>query len=288
MDETVLNSKRVANAVAGVAGCLLGVWGSVLVADSAPKDTEAQPTLKVCYDQWPPMTIFPTEDEARRGFVIDMLSDIYRDAGIALEFFEVPYVRGMQMVAEGVCDMLPEKEFSPLQDAGYEYAQQATFAYPTAFVVRQGDSWQYAGIQSVQGRRVATGQGWSYSSMSEAYQAFLDAPENQPLVEVMSGDADVVDRIMLMIAEGRVDMYADNLFVLHYVLDQNGLADKLKVITPGLDNKLVEKPIFSSRLDATWRQRLISIWDEGRKGVTPQQEAAYMEQYGIRLPDLKQ
>lgn len=124
--------------------------------------------------------------------------------------------------------------------------------------------------------------------MSEAYQAFLDAPENQPLVEVMSGDADVVDRIMLMIAEGRVDMYADNLFVLHYVLDQNGLADKLKVITPGLDNKLVEKPIFSSRLDATWRQRLISIWDEGRKGVTPQQEAAYMEQYGIRLPDLKQ
>jgi len=259
---------------------MLGLCAAVLMISSHSGRAE---TLKVCYDQWPPMTIFPTAKEARRGVVIDMFSDIYQRAGISLEFYQVPYARGMQMVEDGLCDVLPEKEFSPLADAGYVYANEETFRYPTAFVVRRDDPWRYKGIQSVQGRRVATGPGWNYSSMSEVYQAYLDNPRNQDFVEIVSGDSDVVDRIMLMIIEGRVDLYADNLFVLQYLLKVNGLSEKLQIVTPGLENKLVEKPIFSSKLDSERRERLMNIWDKGRNSMTPAQEASLLKDYGIDI-----
>ena len=147
-------------------------------------------TLKVCYDQWPPMTIFPNLNESRRGVVIDIFSDIYKSAGISLEFFEVPYARGMQMVEDGLCDILPEKEFSPIEEQGYVYAQKETFEYSTAFVVRRDDPWRYNGIKSIAGKRIATGPGWSYNSMSKEYQAYLDDPANQDFVEIVAGDGD--------------------------------------------------------------------------------------------------
>jgi polar amino acid transport system substrate-binding protein len=240
-------------------------------------------TLKVCYDQWPPMTIFPNLNESRRGVVIDMFSDIYKNAGISLEFFEVPYARGMQMVADGLCDVLPEKEFSPIGEQGYVYAQQETFQYSTAFVVRRDDPWRYNGIQSIDGKRVATGPGWNYSSMSKAYQSYLNDPANQNLIEIVAGESDVVDRILRMIVAGRVDIYADNVFVLEYLINTNNLSKKLKVVRPGLEHKLIEKPIFSSKLDPEKRDRLIKIWNTGRESITPQEEATLLKGYGIEL-----
>ena len=254
-----------------------------LVAMSWVSPLKAE-TMKVCYDQWPPMTIFPDANEPRRGVVIDMLSMIYKSEGIALEFIEVPYARGMQMVADGQCDMLPEKEYSPIAGKGYVYAENETYQYETAFVVRRDDPWVYSGIESIRGKRVATGPGWDYSSMSEPYQAYLVDPLNQDDVEVLAGHGNVVDRILSMIDQGRVDLYADNVFVLEYLLSINGLSEKLKVVTPGLEKKLVEKPIFSLKLDAERRARLIKTWDDGRANMPPLTEAAILKSYGVELP----
>ncbi len=271
MGETVLNYSRLKKSI-------MSIYIILLMAFSQSSGAE---TIKVCYDQWPPMTIFPDSDESRRGFVIDMMSQIYKDAGISLEFFEVPLARGLQMVKEGLCDVLPEYVVFPVDESEYVYAEMATFRYPSAFVVRHDDPWRYKGIQSVEGKRVATGKGWNYSSMSEAYQAYLDNPLNRDFVETVSGESDVVDRIMLMIIDGRVDLYADNIFVLQYVLKANGLSDKLKVVTPGLENRLIEKPIFSSELDPDKRARLIDIWDKGRSGITSEEEASLLKSYDL-------
>jgi polar amino acid transport system substrate-binding protein len=237
--------------------------------------------LKVCYDQWPPMTIFPTSQEPRRGVVIDMLSDIYRQAGYTLTFFEVPLGRGISMIAEGLCDILPEYVFSPNDENDFVYAKQASFVYTTAFIVRRGDPWRYSGIDSIVGKRIATGPGWNYSSMSQPYQDYLDDPKNHDKVEVVAGNDDVVDRILNMMVSHRVDLYADNVFVLKYVLNHTGLNDQLEIVLPGLEGLLVEKPIFSLKLPLEKRQRLMEIWDKGRKAILPAQESKYLKSYGI-------
>jgi polar amino acid transport system substrate-binding protein len=237
--------------------------------------------LKVCYDQWPPMTIFPTQDEPRRGVVIDMLTDIYTNAGYTLEYFPVPLARGMSMIEEGLCDILPEIEFSPNSENNFVYAKQATFTYPTAFVVRRNDPWRYTGIESVANKRIATGPGWNYQSMSKPYQNHIENPANSANIEIVAGDGDVVPRIFKMIASNRVDIYADNVFVLKYLLSSTALQDQLEIVSPGLENALVEKPIFSLMLPEKKRQNLMNIWDQGRKTLHAEQEAKYLERYGI-------
>lgn len=237
--------------------------------------------INVCYDQWPPMTIFPTAKEPRRGVVIDMLSDIYSQAGYTLTFFQVPLARGLSMITEGLCDILPEMEFSSNDESNFVYAKQATFAYPTAFIVRRGDPWRYSDVDSIIGKRIATGQGWNYSSMSKPYQGYLDAPENRDKVEVVAGNDDVVDRILNMIVLDRVDLYADNIFVLEYVLNSTDLNEQLEIVWPGLEKLLVEKPIFSMKLPSEKRQHLMDIWDNGRKAILPTQELQYLKSYGI-------
>lgn len=243
-------------------------------------------TLKVCYDQWAPMTLFPSEGSVDRGVVIDMLEHIYNAEGYELQFYEVPLARGLDMVAEGFCDMLPEYLYSERSGQDFEYAAVATFSYASAFVVRKDDPWRYTGIESIEGRRIATGPGWDYSSMSADYQAYIDDPENAGLVEVIAGYDDVVDRIFEMITASRVDLYVDNELVLQHVLTRMNLHHELRIVRPGLENRLVEIPIFSRKIPEAERQEMIRIWNEGRLSLKGEVEARILEKYGVQTePD---
>jgi len=177
------------------------VWAGTSMANMS-----SAKTLNVCYDQWAPMTIFPSKGSFARGVVIDMLAQIYTSNGYNIKYYEVPLERGLVMVAEGLCDMLPEYLYSENLEKDFEFANEATFTYTTAFVVRQDDPWRYNGIESIKGRRIATGPGWDYSSMSVDYQNYIDDPKNSNFVEEIAGYDDVVDRIFRMIKEKRVDL----------------------------------------------------------------------------------
>jgi len=238
-------------------------------------------TLKVCYDQWAPMTIFPSEGSSDRGVVIDMLEKIYTEKGYQLEYYEVPLARGLEMVVDGLCDMLPEYLFSESAEKDFVYATEETFLYTTAFVVRRDDPWRYKGIESIKGKRIATGPGWDYSSMSVDYQNYIDDPKNSSSVEVIAGYDDVVDRVFHMIRENRVDLYADNDLVLQYALNRLNLNDDLKIVRPGLEKKLVEMPIFSKKIPAAKRQELIRIWNEGRVSMRGEKEKLILNKYNV-------
>lgn len=255
-----------------------------LIVTSGANISQAE-TLKVCYDTWPPMTIFPSEGSSARGVVIDMLEQIYTSKGYALEYYEVPLARGLAMVADGLCDMLPEYVVSKKSEPDFVYANEETFAYTTVFVVRQDDPWRYTGIQSIKGKRIATGPGWDYSSISVDYQNYIDDPKNASSVEVIAGYDDVVDRILRMIKENRVDLYADNYLVLQYLLNRLNLNDDLKIVRPGLENKLVERPIFSNKIPDVKRQELIKIWDEGRLSMKGNKERMLLEKYNLVFED---
>lgn len=252
---------------------------------SSPLSAAKPEVLKVCYDQWPPMTMYPSQLDPRRGFVIEMLSDIYNDAGYELDFYAVPLARGIDMVSSGLCDLLPENAFSPNKEAGYVFAEEASFEYPMAFVVRQDDDWKYEGIKSLDNKQVATGPGWDYSSMSVAYQSYLDDPVNNANVETMTGENDVVNRILNMIVANRIDLYADNVLLLKHTLNETGLSEQLKIVLAGAEYKLIEKPIFSTKIPMQKRLKLIKIWNEGRSKIDSEKENYYLNKYGINFPE---
>jgi polar amino acid transport system substrate-binding protein len=185
------------------------------------------------------------------------------------------------MVANGLCDMLPEYVLTNSPEPKFVYATEPTFSYTTAFVIRQNDPWIYSGISSIKGKRIATGVGWDYSSMSVDYQNYLDDPKNSHLVKVIAGIDNIVDRVMKMIKENRVDLYADNEIVLQYILNKLKLNDELKIVRPGLENKLVEIPIFSNKIVAEKRQELINIWNDGSLSMQGKKQKVLFEKYNI-------
>ncbi len=256
-----------------------------LLTETGMADVSRTGTLRVCYDQWAPMTIFPSEGSPGRGVVIDMVDKIYTSAGYEPEYYEVPLARGLDMVADGLCDMLPEYLFSKSSEKYFEYAAEETFSYTTAFVVRQNDPWRYEGIESIKGKRIATGPGWDYSSMSVDYQEYINDPKNSSFVEVIAGYDDVVDRIFHMINDKRVDLYADNELVLQHVLNRLNLNGDLKIVRPGLEKKLVERPIFSKKIAEEKRQELIRIWDEGRLLMKGKDEEMLLRKYNVTFQE---
>lgn len=263
---------------------LFSVLGAV-VALAGMSGVASAATLKVCYDQWAPMTIFPTGEDAGRGVVIDMLDEIYTSQGYDIEYYEVPLARGIAMVANGDCDMLPEYVYVAEAEKDVVYAEERTFAYTTAFVIRRDDPWRYEGVSSMEGKRVATGPGWDYSAASVDYQNYIDNPANEAFVEVISGYDDVVDRIFTMIRDGRVDLYADNELVLQYVLNRLKMNDDLQVVRPGLEEKLVERAIFSKKMPADRRDELIRIWNEGRIAMKGAKEQAFLQKYDVMFKE---
>ena len=242
-------------------------------------------TLKVCYDHWPPMTMFPIQGAPARGVVIDMVEHIYSSKGYQLAFYEVPLARGLDMVAEGLCDMLPEYLYSADSDSGFVYANEATFSYDSAFVIRKEDDWRYQGIHSLAGKRIATGPGWDYSSMSTEYQSHIDDPKNADFIETIAGHDDVVDRIFKMIKDNRVDLYADNDLVLQHVLNELKLDKDLQIVRPGLEKKLVEIPIFSKKIPDDKRQELINLWNHGRLTIKGEKEQTFLNKYKVSLEE---
>ena len=99
------------------------------------------------------------------------------------------------------------------------------------------------------------------------------------LVELIAGYDDVVDRIFRMIKENRVDINADNELVLQYVLNRLNLNGDLQLIRPSFEKKLVEKPIFSNKLETKKQQELIRIWNEGRLSMKDQIEKMLLKKY---------
>lgn len=229
------------------------------------------------------MTIFPSKDSNERGLIIDMFDQIYTAKGYTLRYYEVPLARGLDMVAEGLCDLLPEYLYSKNAEKGFVYANEATFSYTSAFIIRSDDLWRYEGIHSIKGKRIATGPGWDYSSMSTDYQNYIDNPKNANFIEVIAGDNDVVDRILQMIRDHRVDLYVDNELVLQHVLNRLNLNDELKIVHPGLEKKLLEMPIFSTKIPVLKRNKLIRIWNQGRKSLKGEKEKILLEKYKITL-----
>jgi polar amino acid transport system substrate-binding protein len=121
--------------------------------------------------------------------------------------------------------------------------------------------------------------------MSVDYQTYLDDSNNAAFVEIIAGNDDVVERVMQMIKENRVDLYADNELVLQYVLNRANLHDDLMIVGPGLENKLIELPIFSKKIPILKRKELIRIWNEGRKQMKGKQEDIFLKKYNVQLQE---
>ncbi len=236
--------------------------------------------LVLCYDEWPPSTMFPTVKDPRRGFTIEMMESIFTKHGYKITFREVPYARGVEMTKNGQCNLIAEVPEG--QEKDVVFPLENTFSYRQAFFIKKGNPWRYKGIKSLKGLQIGNIVGYDYSSLDPAYHSYITDPKNRNQITMASGN-DGILQLLQMIALGRLDTYNEAHLIGSYVLSQNHLSDQI-VVGGYFQKPLIEKPAFSPKNANT--PKLIRLWDEERKKLRESREdLKFLEKYGLKNVD---
>jgi polar amino acid transport system substrate-binding protein len=86
-----------------------------------------------------------------------------------------------------------------------------------------------------------------------------------------------------MIVNERVDLYADSEILLQYILNKTGLNDQLQIVNPGLEEVMIQRPIFSKNIPQAELENIIEIWDVGRNMIKGQREDEILQRYNVEL-----
>jgi len=109
-----------------------------------------------------PYIIFNRQANRVEGIDIDILREILERQGLGLTAYITPWDTALRMIAEGVCDIIPnisrdaQREKTMLFSASYR--NEETFA----FYVRSGSGVSVTGLDGLKGLRVGVIQGYTY------------------------------------------------------------------------------------------------------------------------------
>ncbi len=264
----MLKSKKDLIVIATISLILLS---SILYAGSSD--------LIICYDPWPPSMIFPSKEDPKRGFVIDMLTDIFQSNGYSITFRKVPYIRAKVETEAGRCHIMAE--VVPDENSNLLYPEMTTFPHQYSFFVKKGNPWKYNGISSLKGMIIADIIGYDYSLIDLEYDNYLKNEDNAKHIIQFAGK-DAIQKIFRLITMGRVDAFAESTIVGNYIINKYGMKDKLSV-AGSFPTPLVQKPGFSPKFEQA--KLLMKLWDKGRREIGRQDKMkSYLQKYGITVP----
>ena len=187
-------------------------------------DRVAADTIKISS---PPSVWIQEKDGQLTGPLIDLLEDIFSEMGVEVATFSLPWARAIAQLREGKIDMIPiifyTKERSEFVEFSKPFAQ-----VPTAVFVPAGESFSFASVSDLVGKKGLIMKG---DSISEEFETIR--PQLQ--IDEIAG----YDQMVRMLADRRAD-YA--------VAAQYGFAIELK--RSGLESKiaLLPQPVSSRDL----------------------------------------
>lgn len=197
----------------------LGLWIVALAAIGATILPVHAETILLRADIWCPYNCVP--DTAEEGYMIDVARRIFETAGHDVEYQTLNWARSIQMAREGRIhaivgagkDEVPEFVF-PDQELGINR---------NTFFVRKGDSWQYTGPDSLEGRRLGVILGYGYGPKIDAY---VQRHQKRDAVQIMAGNHALENNIEKLLAD-RIDIVLEDYAVFRYVSQKMGVAERV-------------------------------------------------------------
>ncbi|MEI6559352.1 MAG: transporter substrate-binding domain-containing protein [Rhodospirillaceae bacterium] len=190
----------------------LSVLPSLVHADSI--------TLRA--DEWCPYNCAAGSDKP--GYGIEIVKEIFAKAGHTIEYGTEAWARALEECGKGTVVAV----------IGAARKDAPTFVYPeshygiadNSFVVRKGNPWRLAGVESLEKLKVGIIQGYAYDGTVGDYLTANLA--NKARTDVVGGD-NALELNLKKVVAGRVDTTVDAMAVLSYKINQLGIADKLEM-----------------------------------------------------------
>lgn len=200
-----------------VAAITVLVCAPALAGAGSAKDDDGLVTLMA--DHWCPHTCDPRT--GRDGYMIDLAREAFALNGLRVTFQSLPWAQVMAQIragrADGAAGTLAE-ETPDLPTNQLPLGWQGN-----AVVVRAGDSIRFAGLDTLQGRRVAVVKGYSYSRAIDSWLA-----DHSYQVVAQEGDH-AIDANLRRLLAFQVDAVIDDDIVVQDAIAQAGLAQKVRL-----------------------------------------------------------
>lgn len=180
-------------------------------------------TLRIATDEWCPYDCIASQNQGKVGYLGDLLVETLEARGHKVEFVEVSYSRGLQLVREGKLDgtMACFREEAP----DFVYPDFALGKSNSTFFSQKDSNWRYTGKESLeQAELIGIIKGYDY--IDPTVMDYLNQnPEN---VLAITGEKPL-ERLLEMLINGRLTAVIEDKSVLEYKAQQMGKADQLKV-----------------------------------------------------------
>ena len=226
----------------------------LLLGSVFARPAEAETTITVVADEWPP---FSGETLPNKGLSIDVITTVLERAGYSVQSEILPWGRIMDGARRGEYDIIGSLFLDE------ELQQFMTYSRPyfetrVKFVRRVGKTHTYSDLNSLRPYKIAVGEGFLYESGFDA----ADYLDKLSVTTTLQG--------LRMVAANRVDLTLDSEHVIEFLLQSDApeLTSLIEFIEPPIASREIHMAVRNSlpnqdKVVADFNEELQNLIDDG-------------------------
>ncbi|GHW08648.1 amino acid ABC transporter, periplasmic amino acid-binding protein, putative [Vibrio cholerae] len=164
-------------------------------------------TITAAQDPWPP---FVMENAQQKGLSVDIVTAAFATQGYTVEFTIMPWSRALNDVKEGKIDILPATWFTQERTAYLTYSDNY-LTNQVKFIKKAGDNFEFAGLASLDGKKVGIVRGYGYGDEFMNDPSFF-RPESTDLKQNLQ-----------KLQAGRIDLAVEDELVAKSIITEAGM-----------------------------------------------------------------
>lgn len=180
-------------------------------------------TLRIATDEWCPYDCLAGQNDGKVGYLGDLLVETMKSRGHKVEFVEVSYTRGLELVREGKLDgtMACFREEAP----DFVFPDFSLGKSNSTFFSLKNSTWEYTGSESLkEAKMIGIIDGYDY--VDPTVMDYINKKPNNVLA--IKGEKPL-ERLLEMLINGRITTIIEDKSVLEYKINQMDKADLIKV-----------------------------------------------------------
>ena len=230
-------------------------------------------TIKIAGAAWCPLNCVAETGEKNRGSLIDIVEQIFKAKGMAVDYREMPWARAKSEAASGAVDALigavpgdaPEL-VHPREPIGYSQI---------CFYTRKDSTWTYQNIDSLKAIKLGILRDQAYWPEVDKY---IEANKNDTKLIYTQSAHMYLESNFDMLGHKRIDATLDDANVAAYLLKRKNLARDFKV-AGCLQGAAVYVAFTPAKAEA---KEMVKVIDEGMDQIRKSGELSrILEKYGL-------
>ena len=194
-------------------------WLALALVVLIPVSAQAGDSVVLTADHWCPHTCDPKS--GRAGYLIDIAREAFALAGLKTVYRLRPWTTGLNEVRAGLADGIVGT--LPGETPDLSHNQLALGRQANAVAVRADDTFSLAGLDSLAGKRIATVEDYSYSTLIDSWLI-----DHAAEVSAQPGDHAAESNLERLLDQ-HVDVVLDDEAVLRQAIIQSGKHTKIRI-----------------------------------------------------------